>query len=76
MSTILVFCSALICSTAATSLLRTLQAAEIGGLRAIVAHAKDDAAKSFYEKLGFEPSPLDAFHLMVLLKDLRKIVKS
>lgn len=56
------------------ALLRTLQAAEIGGLRAVVVHAKDNAAKAFYEKFGFEPSPLDEFHLMVLLKDVRRTI--
>jgi GNAT superfamily N-acetyltransferase len=56
------------------ALLRTLQAAEIAGLRAIVVHAKDESAKSFYGKFGFEPSPVDEFHLMLLLKDLRKTI--
>ena len=35
------------------ALLRTLQAAEIAGLRAMIVHAKDDAAKRFYETFGF-----------------------
>ena len=56
------------------ALLRTLQAADIAGLRAVIVHAKDDAAKAFYERFGFEPSPLDARHLMLLLKDVRKTV--
>lgn len=56
------------------ALLRTLQAAEIAGLRAVLVHAKDEDAKRFYERFGFEPSPLDRFHLMLLLKDLRRIV--
>lgn len=54
------------------ALLRTLQAADIAGLRAVIVHAKDVAAKVFYEKLGFQPSPLDELHLMLLLKDVRK----
>ncbi len=54
------------------ALIRTLQAAEIGGLRAIIVHAKDNAAKAFYEKYGFESSPLDKLHLMLLLKDIRQ----
>ena len=54
------------------ALLRTLQAAEIAGLRAVIVHAKDAAAKAFYEKFGFQPSPLDELHLMLLLKDVRK----
>jgi GNAT superfamily N-acetyltransferase len=56
------------------ALLRTLQAADIGGLRALLVHAKDTQAKAFYEKFGFASSPLDEFHLMLLLKDVRKIV--
>ena len=56
------------------ALLRTLGAAEIAGLRAIIVHAKDDVAKAFYSKFGFEASPTDPFHLMLLLKDLRRIV--
>ncbi len=56
------------------SLLRTLQAAEIAGLRAVLVHAKDANASDFYRKFGFEPSPVDPFHLMLLLKDLRKAI--
>ena len=39
------------------ALLRTLQSADIGGLRAVLVHAKDENAKRFYEKFGFESSP-------------------
>jgi len=53
------------------ALLRTLQAAEIAGLRAMLVHAKDDAAKTFYEKFGFEPSPIDAYHLFLKLSDIK-----
>ncbi len=56
------------------ALLRTLQAADIAGLRAVLVDAKDEDAKGFYTKFGFEPSPVDELHLMLLLKDLRKIV--
>ena len=52
------------------ALLRTIQAAEIAGLRAILVHAKDDSAKRFYEKFGFEPSPIDAYHLFLRLSDI------
>jgi GNAT superfamily N-acetyltransferase len=52
------------------ALLRAIQAAEIAGLRAILVHAKDDAAKAFYEKFGFEPSPIDAYHLFLRLSDI------
>ena len=53
------------------AMLRTLQAAQIGGIRALAAHAKDDAARAFYEHFGFMPSPTDPLHLFILTKDLR-----
>lgn len=53
------------------ALLRTLQAAEIAGLRAMLVHAKDDAAKRFYEKYGFVPAPLNAYQLFLTLADLK-----
>jgi predicted N-acetyltransferase YhbS len=52
------------------ALLRTIQASEIAGLRAVVVHAKDDSAKRFYEKFGFEPSPIDTYHLFLRLSDI------
>ena len=52
------------------ALLRTIQAAEIAGLRAMLVHAKDDSAKRFYEKYGFEPSPIDAYHPFLKLADI------
>jgi GNAT superfamily N-acetyltransferase len=52
------------------ALLRTIQAAEIAGLRAMLVHAKDDSAKRFYEKVGFEPSPINAYHLFLRLSDI------
>jgi len=54
--------------------LRTLQAADIAGLRAIVVHAKDADAKRFYERYQFEPFPSDPLKLTLLLKDLRALV--
>lgn len=53
---------------------RTVQAAEIGGLRALAAHAKDEQAATFYRHFGFEPSPTDPLHLFVLLKDVRRML--
>jgi GNAT superfamily N-acetyltransferase len=55
---------------------RTLQAADIAGIRAFAVHAKDDAARSFYEHFGFVASPTDPLHLFVLVKDLRRIASS
>ena len=56
------------------AILRTVQASEIAGIRALVVHAKDDAAKRYYEQFDFVPSPTDPLHLFVLLKDLRRMI--
>ncbi|HLH20599.1 MAG TPA: GNAT family N-acetyltransferase [Bryobacteraceae bacterium] len=56
------------------ALLRTLQAAEIAGIRAFAVHAKDDTAKAFYEHFDFVPSPSDPYHLFLLLKDVRAML--
>jgi GNAT superfamily N-acetyltransferase len=56
------------------AVLRTLQAAEIAGIRALAVHAKDDRARAYYEQFDFVSSPSDPLHLFVLLKDLRKLV--
>ncbi|MCX6610206.1 MAG: GNAT family N-acetyltransferase [Acidobacteria bacterium] len=53
------------------ALLRSFQASELVGSRAIVAHAKDEAARSFYERFSFERSPINEFHLYLLMKDVR-----
>lgn len=55
---------------------RTLQAADIAGLRGLAAHAKGDEARAFYEHFDFVASPSDPMHLMVLLKDVRAILKT
>ena len=57
------------------ALLRTIQAAEIAGLRAMLVHAKDDAAKRFYEKFGFERSPIDPYHLFLTLSDILSSIR-
>jgi GNAT superfamily N-acetyltransferase len=57
------------------AILRTLQAADIAGIRAIAMHAKDDDARAFYERFGFVPAPTDPYHMFVLLKDVRAILK-
>jgi GNAT superfamily N-acetyltransferase len=49
---------------------RTLQAADIAGIRAFAVHAKDDEARAFYEHFGFSPLPSDPYHLFRLLKDI------
>jgi len=56
------------------AILRTLQAAYIAGIRALVVHAKDESARKFYERFDFLPSPSDPLHLFMLLKDVRNII--
>jgi GNAT superfamily N-acetyltransferase len=53
------------------AVLRTLHAAEIAGIRAILVHALHDQAAAFYRYAGFKPSPLDEHILMVTIKDAR-----
>ena len=52
---------------------RTLQAADIAGIRAFAVHAIDETARRFYEHFGFIPSPTDPLHLFLLIKDIRRI---
>ena len=54
------------------ALARCAQAAGIVGVRVVLVHAKDERAQGFYRKHDFEPSPTDPFHLMVLMKDVRR----
>jgi len=56
------------------ALLRTAQAADIAGIRALLVHAKDDDARAWYEQFDFEPSPTDPYHLFLLMKDLRALL--
>jgi GNAT superfamily N-acetyltransferase len=53
---------------------RTLQAADIAGIRAFAVHAKDDVARQFYAHFDFIPSPADPYHLFLLLKDVRRAI--
>ncbi|MFT4148638.1 MAG: GNAT family N-acetyltransferase [Paracoccaceae bacterium] len=50
---------------------RVVQAADAIGIRGLLVHALSDDARAFYEKVGFEPSPLDPMVLMVTLADLK-----
>ena len=54
------------------AVVRTLQAAEIGGIRAILVHAISEDAKHFYESSGFAVSPVDPTTLMITVADAEK----
>jgi GNAT superfamily N-acetyltransferase len=56
------------------ALLRTLQAADIAGIRAVLVHAKDEAARRWYQGFDFQPSPTDPYHLFLLMKDLKALL--
>ncbi|MFH1980506.1 MAG: GNAT family N-acetyltransferase [Pseudomonadota bacterium] len=56
------------------AMLRTLQAADIAGIRCIAVHAKNDQAKAFYQHFDFIPSPTDPLHLFILLKDVKRMM--
>jgi GNAT superfamily N-acetyltransferase len=54
------------------AVLRTLQAAAIGGIRAILVHAISEDAKRFYERCGFAPCPVDPMTLMITVAEAEK----
>jgi GNAT superfamily N-acetyltransferase len=56
------------------AMVRTLNAADIAGIRAFAVHAKDDNARAFYEHFDFLPSPTDPLHLYLLIKDIRRTI--
>jgi GNAT superfamily N-acetyltransferase len=54
---------------------RTLQAADIAGVRALAVHAKDEEAQAFYRHFDFIESPTDPLHMFILVKDLRRVAE-
>jgi GNAT superfamily N-acetyltransferase len=58
------------------ALLRAEHAADTVGVRAVFVQAIDAAARSFYLRFGFSPSPVDEMRLMLLMKDLRAFLRS
>jgi len=54
------------------AVLRTMQAAEIAGIRAILVHALSDAAKHFYQRHGFIASPIDPMTVMITVAEAVK----
>ena len=54
------------------AVLRTLQAAEIAGLRAILVHAISERAQHFYQDCGFVPPPMDPMTLMITVAEAVK----
>ena len=56
-------------------MLRCLDAAEAIGARVLLVHAKHEVAKAWYSQYGFEESPTDPLHLLMLLKDVRAFLE-
>jgi predicted N-acetyltransferase YhbS len=54
---------------------RVVQAGELIGIRAVLVHAIDEAAREWYAQFGFEPSPTNQLHLILLIKDLRATIE-
>ena len=54
------------------AVMRTVQAAKIGGIRAILVHAISEDAKRFYERYGFQSSPIDPMTLMITVAGAKK----
>ena len=55
-------------------LLRCVAAADEIGARVLLVHAKHEAAKRWYMQYGFEESPSDPLHLLMLMKDVRAFI--
>ena len=55
---------------------RTIQAADIAGIRAFIVHAKNDKAKAFYEHWGFRELPGHPYRLFVGAKQLDAMMKA
>ena len=54
------------------ALLRTLQAAAVAGIRAVLLHAVSEDAKRFYTHHGFSESPIDPMTMMITLAEVEK----
>lgn len=53
---------------------RTVVIAEQAGVRALLTHPLDEDAARFYLRFGFEASPVQEQQLLLLLKDVRRLL--
>ena len=60
------------------ALLQTAAIADRVGVRALLIHAETPEAAGFYRGIdsGFEPSPTNPLHLLLLMKDLRAAIRA
>ena len=54
------------------ALLRTLQVARQAGVRAVLLHAMTADAKRFYQRAGFQESPLDPMTMTITIADVER----
>jgi GNAT superfamily N-acetyltransferase len=52
--------------------LRTLQAAQLAGIRVFLVHAISESAGKYYEQFGFHASPVDPMTLMIPISELER----
>lgn len=53
---------------------RTLQAADIAGIRAFIVHARNDEVRRYYLRFGFAEGFTNPLHLYVLTKELKSLL--
>jgi len=53
------------------AILKTLQASEIAGIKAIMVKSKNSVSKSFYQKYSFLESPIDEYTLFLPIESLK-----
>lgn len=58
------------------ALLRTLQVATQTGIRAVLLHAMTADAKRFYQRAGFQESPVDPMTMMIAIADIEKALRT
>lgn len=56
------------------ALSRSFEAAQAVGIRALLVHAYEEA-RELYLRFGFEPSPTDPLHLILLMKDVARFLE-
>lgn len=59
------------------ALRRVAVASEVIGVRALLIHCETEAARDFYLRLArFDAGTTDPMHLILLMKDLRRALRS
>jgi predicted N-acetyltransferase YhbS len=58
------------------ALRRSEHAADEIGVRAVLVHAINESARTFYLRFGFTPTAIDDLRLILLMKDLRALLRT